>query len=429
MEEAREYLAALPRFLTNCRSFLAKTGPGLITGAADDDPSGISTYAIAGATARYSMLWLAPLTTVMMIVVQGMCARIGLVTGMGLAEALRKNFPFPLAAALGIMTIGANTLNLGADLAGMAASIRLLVGGPPLLWVVVFGVACYVAPVYLNYRTFVNVVKVLALSLGAYVVAMFAIHPPWLEVLASTLIPRVHLDRTWLTTVVAVLGTTITPYLFYWQASLMVEEDKAQGKVTLTQRRGATKKEVADANADVTLGMIVSNAIMFCIIVTTATTLSRTGHASIQSAQDAAEALRPLAGDFAYVLFAAGMVGTGLLAIPTLAGSSAFVFAETFKVRGASLAATPDRAPRFYGVFGAGIAIGIAFNVFHVDPIGALFWSAVVNGVAAVPLLVVITLLANRRSLMQRWTNSRAANVWAILTIVLMAGAAIGMFF
>jgi Mn2+/Fe2+ NRAMP family transporter len=363
----------------------------------------------------------------MMIAVQGMCARIGLVTGMGLAAALRKHFPFWLAAVLGGMTIGANTLNLGADLAGMAASIRLLVGGPQIAWVIAFGIVSYVAPVYLNYRTFVNIVKVLAVSLLAYVIAMFAIHPPWLTVLRHAVIPEISLKREWLTTVVAVLGTTITPYLFYWQAALMVEEDKAHGKVTFAQRRGASRKEIEEANADVRLGMIVSNAIMFCIIATTATALARHGSATIKTAQDAAEALRPLAGDFAYVLFAAGMVGTGLLAIPTLAGSSSFIAAETFNLRG-GLEDKPDRDPRFYSVFGAGIAIGIAMNVFHVDPIAALYWSAVVNGIAAVPLVVVITLFANQRNLMGKWTNSPIANVWALVTILLMGAAAVGMF-
>jgi Mn2+/Fe2+ NRAMP family transporter len=282
--------------------------------------------------------------------------------------------------------------------------------------------------VYMNYRAFVNVVKYLALALGAYVIAMFAIHPVWPDMLRHSVVPEVRFDRTWLTTALGVLGTTITPYLFYWQAALMVEEEKAMGRMTVAQRRGATKKEVADANADVTLGMIVSNIIMYCIIATTATALARNGHATIKTAQDAAEALRPLAGDFAYVLFAAGMVATGLFAIPTLAGSSAYVYAGTFKVRGGALDATPDRAPRFYGIFGAGIAIGIAMNAFHIDPIAALYWSAVINGLVAVPLLIAITVIANRRDLMGRWRNTAAANAWAIFTIVLMAAAAVGMF-
>lgn len=417
----------LPRAFVRCGAFLRKCGPGLITGAADDDPSGISTYSIAGATGQYSMLWLALITTPMMIAVQGMCARIGLVGGVGLAAALRTNFPFWVAASLGVLTIGANTLNLGADLSGMAASIGLLVGGPPILWVILFGVVSYVAPVYLNYRTFVNVVKLLALSLLAYVVTAFAVHPNWAEVLRHTVIPEIRFSRDWITTLVGVLGTTITPYLFYWQASLMVEEDKAQGKISVLQRRGATKKEITDANADVALGMIVSNVIMFFIIVAVATTLAHNGAAKIKTAQDAAEALRPIAGNFAYVIFAAGMIGTGLLAVPTLAGSSAFIAAETFRFR-SGLDDKPDRSPRFYGIFGAGVGLGILMNLLHIDPIGALYWSAVVNGLVAVPLLVVITILANRRKLMGEWTNSRSANVWAAVTIVLMAAAAIGMF-
>lgn len=414
-------------FMGRCGHLIRVLGPGLITGASDDDPSGISTYSVAGASTGFSMLWVALLTTPMMAVVQGMCARIGMVGGMGLAGALRKTYPRWIVYALAAIVVIANTANVGADMAGMAASMAMVTHVPNLVWVVAFGVIFIAFQVYLPYAKLVSVVKWLTLSLFAYIITAFLVHPPWLAVLASTLVPHLHFDGKWITTLVGVLGTTITPYLFFWQSALMVEDEKAMGRMTLAQRRGATESEIKDAHLDVNAGMILSNLVMFFIIVTTATTLGAAGKHDIASAQDAAEALRPLAGNFAYLLFALGMVGTGLLAVPALAGSSAYVLAETIGFR-QGLDEKPHRAKRFYGVIVGGIVIGMVMNFAGVDAIKALFWCAVLNGVAAVPLLVFITHLANNRDVMGRWRNSLAANIWAILTIILMGVAAVLMF-
>jgi len=412
---------------SRARRWLRVLGPGLITGASDDDPSGISTYSVAGATAGYSMLWLALVTTPMMAVVQGMSARIGMVSGSGLMSVIRKTCPLWLAYVLACIVIVANTFNVGADIAGMAASAQLVWHVPFMFWVLFFGFVLLVAQIYLPYRVLANALKWLTISLFAYVVTAFVVHPSWPDVFRHTFTPELRFNASWLTTLVGVLGTTITPYLFFWQSDLEVEEEKSSGRRTIVQRRGATQTEIKEAHLDVNVGMIFSNLVMFFIIVTCATTLFA-AHKNVQTAQDAAEALRPLAGNLAYLLFALGMVGTGLLAIPALAGSSAFVAAEMLAFRHLGLNETAKHAPRFYAVIVAGMLAGIVMNVIHVDPIKALFWSAVLNGVAAVPLLIVMTVIANKKSIMGEWTNSRLANVWALLTIVLMSGAAIGMF-
>ena len=403
-----------------------KLGPGIVTGSADDDPSGISTYSIAGASAGYSMLWIALVTLPMMIAVQGMCARIGLVAGVGPAGVMRKLYPRALTASLILVVVIANTVNLGADLAGMAASARLIFGLPFELWIAAFGVVTIAAEVFFSYKAFESVVKWLCLSLLAYVATAFFAHPNWREVFGSLLVPHIRFEAAWLTTLMGVLGTTITPYLFFWQPAMVIEDERALGRST-AELRGATKSEVHETNEDNWIGMGYSNVMTFFIIVTTAATIGQHGNANIQTAQDAAEALRPFAGDYAYLLFMLGMVGTGLLAVPVLAGSSAYVLADAFAIEG-SLADKPRRAPIFYTLIVAGIGIGMIMNFFHLDPIKALYWSAVLNGVAAVPLLVFLTLLGNNASVMGKWKNSRATNVWAWLTVLLMGASAVCMF-
>jgi NRAMP (natural resistance-associated macrophage protein)-like metal ion transporter len=407
--------------------FLRNLGPGLITGAADDDPSGISTYSVAGATTGLSTLWLALITTPMMAVVQGMCARIAMVSGTGLAAAMRSYFPAWLAFGLAGLVILANTFNIGADLAGMAASAHMVAGVPVLLWVVAFAVLLVITEFYCSYRLLCEIFKWLTTALFAYVITAFLVHPDWWLILRHAVVPEFHTDGHWITTVVGVLGTTISPYLFFWQSSLMVEEEKAKGRRTVAQRRGATAVEIADAHADVNTGMLFSNLVMFFIIATTAVTLGAHGKHDIATAQDAAEALRPLAGNFAYLLFTLGMVGTGLLAIPVLAGSSAYVACEMLSFR-SGLGDTPRRAPRFYAILGVGIALGMLLNLVGMDPIKALFWSAVFNGVAAVPLVFAVVTIASNRKVMGRWVSSLPARIWGWLTFALMGLAAIGMF-
>lgn len=408
---------------------LLTLGPGLITGAADDDPSGISTYSVAGASTGFSMLWLALITTPMMAVIQGMCARIGMVTGVGLAANIRRTVPGWVAFTMAAIVIVANTLNAGADFAGMAASAHTVAPGIPFqAWVILFGAVLLLGLLFLSYRRIASIIKYLTISLFAYIVTAFIVHPHWPAVLSHLVVPEVHLNRTWITTAMGVLGTTITPYLFFWQSALEVEEEKAEGRNTVAQRRGASDEEIRGAHFDVNVGMLLSNLVMFFIITTTALTLFAHGKTNIQTAQDAAQALRPLAGDSAYLLFMLGMVGTGLLAIPALAGSSAYVAADTLSFRRSGLDNPPSRAPRFYAVLAAGLIIGICMPFTGIDPIRALYWCAVLNGVVSVPLVFLVIRIANDQKLLGRWRSSRLANAWAWLTFLLMGAAAVALF-
>jgi NRAMP (natural resistance-associated macrophage protein)-like metal ion transporter len=405
------------------KAFLAVLGPGLITGAADDDPSGISTYSVAGATTGLSTLWLALISTPMMAVVQGMCARLSLVTGQELAALLRKQLPTWMAYALAIAVIGANTINIGADVAGMAAAAALFVHLPIWALSVAFGLVTLAMQILLSYAKMSRVIKWLTLTLFAYIITAFIVHANWLDILKHLVVPEIRFDANWFAVAVGLLGTTITPYLFFWQSALEIEEAKEHGERTVKQRRGTNEKQLADAHADVNAGMIFSNVVAVFIIITTASTLG--GHAThIASAQQAAEALRPLAGDFAYALFALGMVGTGLLAIPALSGSSAYLAAGTFQFR-EGLNEPPRRARKFYAVLAGGVVIGIALDFLGVNPIDALFWSAIVNGIAAVPLIAAIVWLASNRKVMGRWVSSPLARFWGWLCVALMAMAAI----
>ncbi len=351
-----------------------------------------------------------------------------MVTGEGLAAVMRKRLPLPLAYGLAGLVIVANTFNLGADLGGMADAAHLVLPIPVDALVFFFGVGLVAATAWLSYTMLARIFKWLTLSLFAYVITAFVVHPSWLEVLRHFAIPHVELSSGWLSTAVGVLGTTITPYLFFWQASLMVEEDKAAGNTTVASRRGTDARAVTSMHTDVNAGMVFSNLVAFFIIVTTAATLGAHGKHDIATAAQAAEALRPLAGRFAETLFALGMVGTGVLAVPVLAGSSAYVAAQTFKFR-EGLSETPRRAPKFYGILLAGMVIGIAMNLLHVDAIKALFWSAVLNGVAAVPLIAVIVCFASSTSLMGSWRSSGLARAWGWGTVALMGATTVGMFY
>lgn len=414
--------------VTRLGKFFAKLGPGLITGAADDDPSGISTYSVAGASTGYSLLWLTLISTPMMSVIQGMCARISMVTGEGLAAVMRKRLPRLVVYGLSGLVIVANTFNLGADIGGMADAAHLVVPLPVDALVFFFGIGIVAAQIWLPYAALAKYFKWLTLALFAYVITAFVVHPPWGHVLLNFAIPHLQLSSAWLATVVGVLGTTITPYLFYWQSSLMVEEDKAAGNASVASRRGTDEESIATMHTDVNAGMIYSNVVAFFIIVTTAATLNAHGMTKIATAQQAALALRPLAGPFAELLFALGMVGTGILAVPVLATSSAYVAAQTFGFR-EGLDEPLARAQRFYGTIAAGILIGIAMNLLKIDAIKALFWAAVLNGIAAVPLIAVIVWLASNRAMMGQWTSSALARAWGVATFALMAAATAGMFY
>lgn len=409
------------------RWFVSKIGPGVITGAADDDPSGIATYAIAGASLGYGLLWVAIVTTPMMIVVQEMCARIALVSGRGLASGMRRVMPQWLLAALVLLTVAANTLNIAADITGMSSSAELVTHVPSDLWAIGFGALLVSVEVFSSYAVFASIVRWLCLSLLAYIVGAFVVRVDWWAVLRSTLIPYLEFNKLWLSTFVGFLGTTITPYLFFWQAALEIEDERAIGQSTVTRRRGTDETHVRAARADVVNGMVYSNAVTWFIVLTTAATL-HAHHVSIVTVRDAAEALRPLAGPATEFLFALGVIGAGLLAVPVIAGSSAYALAETFAWgEETSLNAKPSSAIPFYTVIAAGIALGVVADLLRVDAIGMLFWSAVVNGFVAVPLIVGITIAGNKRELMGEFRNGWAENIWAVLTIVLMSLAAIGL--
>lgn len=416
-----------PRVAFILRRSLGALGPGVITGAADDDPSGIATYSVAGAQLGTGLLWTALITWPLMAAVQSMCARIGMVTGRGLMGALRRKFRrrylAPMAAALLI----ANTINIGADLSGMADAAELLVGVNSHVWVVLFGIAIAWATIRLRYAMLARVLKWLALALFAYVITGIHIQPPWGEVLRATFVPQVPSSRNAWATLVAILGTTISPYLFFWQASQEVEEEKALGRHTLVERRGASPAELLDRKIDIGAGTFFSNLVMFFIILTTAFTLHTHGSTELTTSREVAEALRPLAGRFASLLYTLGIVGTGLLAIPTLSCSAAYAFAELFGWR-EGMDERFARAPAFYMVVATAMASGVAMDFADLNPVKALYWTAIINGILAPFLLAGILLAASDRRLMGGQPSSGLGRITVAITTGFMFAAAVAMF-
>ncbi len=399
-------------------------GPGLVTGAADDDPGGITTYSIAGASLGYAMLWTALATLPLMAAVQLICARVGLVSGRGLAGALRGHYPRAFLYAACLLLLVANVFNISADLAGMADVTAMLTGIPSLVSVLVFGLSILAVTVYTSYVAFARYLKWLTAVLFAYVIAAFLAQPRWDRALLATVVPTIRWDPEYITTFVGILGTTISPYLFFWQASQEVEEERARGRRTLAQRRGASEHELRDARLDVTTGMCFSNVVMYFIILATASTLYRAGLHDIETSRQAAEALKPLAGEAAYLLFALGVIGTGLLAVPVLAGSASYAVAELFGWR-SGLELPPRRARRFYLVLSASIVAGMILEAFGTNPIRMLFLSAVVNGLLAPPLLLLVMLVGNNRDIMGAHTNGLWLNVFGWTATGLMTCAAV----
>ena len=409
------------------RRFWRALGPGLITGAADDDPSGIVTYSIAGAQLGTTMLWTALLTFPLMCAVQMMCARIGMVTGSGLAAALRKKIPHWVLGAMAAALFLANAINIGADLSGMAEVTKLLTGADQRVCVVLFGLAILCGTVYFRYTRLAAAFKWCAAVLFAYVIAGFLVKPDWGQVLRATLIPSwPHSHAEW-STLVAILGTTISPYLFFWQAAQEIEEEKARGHTTVAERRNASPVEIRTRKLDVGTGGFFSNLIMYFVILTTAMTLHLHGATHVASTSDVISALKPLAGRFATLLFAVGIIGVGFLAIPTLAGSAAYAFSEIFRLRH-GLDEKLSRARAFYGVMALAIVLGVALTFTPVKAVDALYLTAVINGVLAPPLLVGVLLVACDRTIMQGQPSS-ALGAWVVgLTTVGMAFAAVALF-
>ncbi len=407
---------------------LKRLGPGLITGAADDDPSGIATYSQAGAQYGYGLLWTVLLTTPLMIGIQIVSARIGRVTGHGLGANIRDHFPpWLLHSIVGLLLL-ANTINIAADLGAMGSALALMVGGPSEIYVVFFALVSLTLQVFVPFPRYAPILKWMTLALLGYVATVFAVNVPWNEATLAVLFPRPQMRTDYIATVVAVLGTTISPYLFFWQASQEVEEQRATpGHEPLREAPDQAEHHLERIKVDTYVGMMFSNLIALCIMLTTAATLHVQGVTSIETAEQAARALRPIAGDFAFLLFSAGIVGTGMLAIPVLAGSAAYAVAESRRWP-IGLGLPLAEARGFYGILAAATLIGVALVFTHIDPIKALLWSAVVNGVIAVPIMVVMMLLAVKRDVMGAFVVKRRLLVLGWLSTAVMAAAVIAMF-
>ncbi len=406
--------------------FIHILGPGLITGASDDDPSGIGTYTQAGSQFGLGTLWLALFTFPLMVAVQEACARIALQTGVGLATSLRRKFPSVLVGACIILVLCANTINVGADLGAVAAGGSLLTGShvPPGWLVLPAALLIGFMQLRLTYSIIFRCFKYLTLALFAYVITVVIVHPGLLKTIESTFVPHFEFNKAFIGIVVAILGTTISPYLFFWQASSEVDEMKAAGATTEQERQGTSRKELRAARIDVAVGMLFSQLVMYCIILASGTVLHTTGHTGIASAQQAAQALKPLAGPLASVLFAVGMIGTGMLAIPVLTASAAYAVKEFFGFRG-SLSETPRARPTFYGLIVIALIGGVLMNVLRIDPIQALVVTAIINGVVAPPILVLIALLARDRRVMDDHRSGRVSNSLVWIAAAVMSAAAL----
>jgi len=407
--------------------FLLRLGPGLITGAADDDPSGIATYSQVGALFGMGMLWTMLFSFPLMAAMQEICARLGRITGAGIAENLRKNYPKPVLYGLVLLLCWANIFNLGADVTAMGAAAQLVFGGSLNAYALGFGLLSLFLVVYVPYKKYVHYLKWLTLALFAYVATAFVVHVPWKLALRSTVIPSVSWTADYWMALVAVLGTTISPYLFFWQTSEEAEDVRLnRNESPLKRRPEQANSEFRRISLDTWVGMGFSNLVAFFIILTTAATLHAAGAGQgIETSADAAKALQPLAGRFAFLLFALGIIGTGLLAVPVLAGSAAYAVAEAFRWR-ASLESRPRQAPRFYAVLAAATIIGIALNFLGMNPIRALYWSAVINGVVAVPLMVMLMIMSANAAIVKEFSLPVYLRVvgWAATVVMLLASLA-----
>lgn len=408
-------------------SWLKKLGPGLITGAADDDPSGIATYSQAGAQFGFNLLWTVLFTYPLMVGIQIVSARIGRVSGHGLASNIRMHYPAWLLYSVISLLMIANTINIAADISAMGEAFKLLIGGPAQIYAILLGLLSILLQVFVPYRRYVRILKWLTLSLLAYVATVFVVQIPWSELMIKIVAPDILWKTEYVTTVVAVFGTTISPYLFFWQASQEVEDQLAQpGAKPLIKAPEQAAENLRRIKIDNYIGMGFSNLVAFFIILTTAVTLNLHGIIDIQTSAQAATALRPIAGEFAFVLFSAGIIGTGLLAIPVLAGSTAYAMAGAFKWKN-SLESTPMHAKRFYGVISVSTLLGIALGFTAIDPIKALYWSAVINGVISVPIMVVMMLMAVRPEIMGQFIITTRLKILGWLATLIMALAVAAM--
>ncbi|MBD5654135.1 MAG: divalent metal cation transporter [Candidatus Eremiobacteraeota bacterium] len=403
-------------------------GPGLITGASDDDPSGIATYSQVGAQFGYALGWTLLFTYPLMCAIQQISAEIGRVTGRGLAGNIRRHYPRALLYGIVGLLVVANVINIGADLGAMAAALQLLVGGPALAYVAAFGIMTILLETFVRYSRYVSVLKWLTISLFAYVGTVFIVHVPWFEVGRNMILLALSFKKDYVVALVAVLGTTISPYLFFWQAEQEVEDEVERPesrplKIAPLQ----APPELARIRIDTYVGMAVSNAVALAILVTAGATLHAHGLTDIETSAQAAQALRPIAGQFAFVVFALGIIGTGLLTLPVLAGSAAYALGEAAGWP-VGLARLPQKAKAFYAALAAATGIGMVLNFTPIDPIKALFWSAVVNGVAAAPVMAVMMLLASRKDVMGAFVLSKPLKTVGWIATAVMTAAAIVMF-
>jgi NRAMP (natural resistance-associated macrophage protein)-like metal ion transporter len=400
----------------------------LITGASDDDPSGIGTYSQVGAEFGFGMLWTMLFSFPLMVCVQLICARIGRVTGEGISANLRRHFPAKVLFPIVGLLLLANTINIAADLGAMGSALQLLIGGPAIAYTVCFAMLSLLLQVFVPYHRYVKILKWLCVALFAYVAVVFSVDIPWHEVAARTLLPDLSFKSEYITAVVAIFGTTISPYLFFWQASQEVEDQEAApGEKPLIAEPGQAPAQFSRIRVDTYIGMGMSNVVAFFIILTTAVTLHAHGMKHIATAAQAATALRPIAGKFAFSLFSLGIIGTGLLAVPVLAGSAAYGVAEAMHWK-FGMERRLTEATRFYGVIAAAVLIGLALNFTRVDPIQALFWTAVINGVVAVPLIVVIMLMASRTRVMRQFVIPDYLKWGGWITAAFMTASAVAMF-
>ena len=404
---------------------IRKLGPGLVTGAADDDPSGIATYSQAGAQYGFGLLWTIVLTYPLMAGIQMICARIGLVTGRGLASNMQRYYPLTLTLPLIVLLLVANIINIAADLAAMSDAVKLVIDGPRHIYSIIIGMICLLLQVFIPYHRYLPILKWLTLSLFAYVGTVFASHVDWSRVVSETLLPHISFDANYVLLVVGVFGTTISPYLFFWQAAEEVEDiADIPSRHALIERPQQANKQLDRVRIDTIMGMGFSNVISFFIILTTAATLFPAGIHNIQTSAEAAAALRPIAGDFAFMLFALGIIGTGLLAIPVLAGSAAYAVAELMK-KPASLKLTAWSAKHFYGVIVIATLIGVGLDFSGIDPIKALIWSAVINGIVAVPLMIALMHMSSSTTVMGDFTVGGKTKLFGWLATGLMTVTAI----
>lgn len=406
------------------KKFLKAFGPGFITGASDDDPSGVATYSQTGALFGFHQLWTAFYSFPLQTAIQEMCGRIGMVTGKGLSGVVRKHYSVSLLYGMVFLLVVANTINIGADLGAMAASLKLLIPIPFVFLLIGMTVITLILEIFVSYRVYSRFLKFLGLTLIAYVITALIVAHDWTNIIRSTLIPSFTLSKEYILNIVAILGTTISPYLFFWEANEEVEEEIAQGKLTMTGKGipKITSKDLKDMRLDNLIGMFFSNAIMFFIILTAASTLGKNGIVHIETADQAALALRPLAGNFAYLLFTLGIVGVGMLSVPILAGSASYAVSEAFGWK-SGLYRKLKRAHGFYGVITIATLIGILINFTPIKPFQMLYYTAVFNGIAAPPLMILILKISNNKQIMGSHTNSRLSNVlgWFITSVMALA--------